>query len=452
MSQDGFTATLPLGFNGAPYTVIPGQDAASVGSVPLTQYAASQLVQTLPPAQMTVPPTLPPAASMGMGNMGMPGFGPPTGSMHGPPMGSTASLGPSAMGGTGSMGMVPPTLPPSQIPPASMGPQDFTPQGFAAAPAYGTMPQPEQGRDDNSEVVRRVERIDKTRDEDFAKWHNVRQFIAYMFTLTAFTILAAPTIISIQLGLDVDAAFWIGKWGLCALFVPVFLIGQHFYHLWMLNDRKRRRRYIFIIVPVLPAVLFMVIGGTYMSTSRHLYGQLKAEDCSASSPVPAKFWMQNAYDEAHAAYDQCLVRLQKENFGHPLRRHPNLQSCTEWDALRENKKGVEPWKGYKVSPGTLRQHNPSNEHRWQYLADVEINHLCGGFCKAGPSLFVSYDLVGRRGGSCAQFVAFRFLSIMHWGIVVFSIGLLVLCLSIPTYIFSRSFLTNMGYKSAVTLG
>lgn len=310
--------------------------------------------------------------------------------------------------------------------------------GEIQASAYGT--EADMGR-----------RVQQKGGEDFSKWHNVRHFIAYMFTLTAFTILAPPTIISIQLGLDVDASFWIGRWGLMAIAVPIFLFGQHFYHLWMLGDKTRRRRYIFIIVPVLPAVLFMVIGGLYMSSARHLYGQLKSGDCSSNGPIPAKFWMQSAYDEAHSAYDQCITRLTAENQGQPLRRHPNLQSCSEWDDLMHDRQGVVPWKGYKVSPGTLRQHNPSHTHRWQYLADVEANHLCGGFCTQGPALFVSFAHTGRQGGSCAQFVAFRFLSVAHWGMVIFSIGLMVVVLSIPAYIFSRGFLTNMGYKSAVTI-
>jgi len=318
-------------------------------------------------------------------------------------------------------------------------------------PAGPKPPSSAASTSDKSEVVRRVERKEKD-DDQHKKWHNVRQFVAYVFTLAAFTVLAAPTIISIQLGLDVDAAYWIGRWGLLAIFVPIFLLGQHFYHLWMLAHSSRRRRYIFVFTPVLPAVLFMIIGGTYMSFARHLYGQLKSSDCSGNSPTPAKFWMQEAYDEAHDAYKQCVARLEKENFGEPLRRHPNLQSCQEWETLLENGGGVVPWKGYKISAGTLRQHNPSNNHRWQYLADVEVNHLCGGFCTQGPALFVSYDEVGRVGGSCAQFVAFKFLSIQHWGLVVFAIGLITVCLAIPGYIYSRSFLTTLGYKSAVTIG
>merc|ERR1719453_650551 len=177
-----------------------------------------------------------------------------------------------------------------------MAPPGHPVYGKGGMPSMGSPPGPDQPMvppstlrpsqpPPDTETARRVERHCGD-EEDMKKWHNVRHFLAYMFTLTAFTVLAAPTIISIQLGMDVDASFWIGKWGLLAIAVPIFLIGQHFYHLWMLSHANSRRRYIFIVVPVLPAVLFMIIGGTYMSFARHLYGQLKSEDCSASSPIP----------------------------------------------------------------------------------------------------------------------------------------------------------------------
>lgn len=333
------------------------------------------------------------------------------------------------------------------MPPGSMNQMSASARGPSPVNTVSTM-----GPSDASPAAYASTPLAPKKEEDFKRWHNVRHFIAYMFTLTAFTILAAPTMICIQLGSDVDAGFWIGKWGLVAFLVPVFLVGQHFYHLWMLAHPSRRRRYIFLIVPVVPAVFFMIIGGTYMSFGRSLYGALKSEDCSSDGPTPAKYWMQEAYEEAHDAYMVCLKRLQMENYGLPLRRSPNLQSCQEWEVLLSNQQGVIPWKGYKVSRGTLRQHNPSNNFRWQYLADVEANHLCGGFCEKGRSLFVSYDASGRSGGACSQFVAFRFLSIAHWGLVVFVVGAVILLLSIPTYLFSRSFLTSMGYKSGVTMG
>lgn len=365
--------------------------------------------------------------------MGGKGMGPPASKGMGK---GYASMGYAApFGGTGEAAAMPQTMESTAMPPPTMPPQQDPPERDIVPTQYEVEPE-----------------RDWKADEDYKKWHNIRQFTAYMFTLTAFTILAAPTIISIQLGLDVDAAFWIGRWGLIALFVPVFLLGQHFYHLWMINNRRERRRYIFFIVPVFPAVIFMIIGGTYMSFARNLYGQLKSDDCSLTGPTPSKYYMQAAYEQARASYDQCITRLRNDNLGAPLRRHPNLQSCVEWDELvvHEDER-LTPWKGYKVQPGTLKQFNPSNIHRWQYLANIEINHVCGGFCKPGPSLFVSYDHSGRQGGSCSQFVAFRFLSINHWGTVVFVIGLLIVLISIPTYVVARGFLNTMGYKSAAVI-
>jgi len=329
---------------------------------------------------------------------------------------------------------------------------------FQAAPAPLTKPamQPSllaralPGVDTNAPLAATTPLLKRVEQDDFTKWHNLRSFIAYMFTFISFVVLAPATIVSIQLGMDVDASFWIGRWGLLAIAVPIFLLGQHFYHTWMLEHAVRRRRYIFIVVPVLPAVLFMIIGGVYMSSAKHLYGQLKANDCDSTSSLPGKMYMQEAYEEARGAYGQCLLRLKKENMGKPLRNHPVLQSCDEWGDLLSGVEGVVPFKGYKVD-GALRQHSTPNDARWQYLANTELNHLCGGFCKQGPPLFASYDLTGRSGGSCSQFVAFRFLAIWHWATVVFAIGTMVLALSIPTYLSMRPMLTNMGYKSGLAI-
>jgi len=312
----------------------------------------------------------------------------------------------------------------------------------------------EAGEASLSEPREEPPRVSKT--ESAQKQTRVRRFLAYMFTISNFVLMSAPTIISIKLGMDVDASFWIGRYGLLAVAVPIFIIVQHLYHLMMIDHTPSRRRYIFLVVPVVPAVLFMVIGGIYMSESRYLYGQLRSDDCAVNSAMPEKFAMENAYVQAREAYDQCRARLLKQNMGQPLRRHPNLQSCSEWDELLEGStKGVQPWKGQGISSYsdqlTLRRHNPGHEHRWQYLADVELNHMCGGFCEAGPTLFVSYASTGRQGTSCSQVVAFKFLAIWHWATVVFAIGLVTLVLCIPTYVWSRSYLAALGYKSAVTL-
>jgi len=285
-----------------------------------------------------------------------------------------------------------------------------------------------------------------TDQDEFAKWHNARQFMAYLFTLVCLAFFGAPTIMSIRLGMDHDVAYWIGGWGIIAITVPIFIAAQHVYHLYIIGEKKLRTRYIFVVVPVVPAVLFMIIGGTYMSQARFLYGQLKADDCAADSGLPAKFHLQQAYELAFAAHAKCLGRLHLANGGQPLRRARALQSCREWDAVRDEA-GQHPWKGYPV--GHTRQ--ISKIERFQYLANVEATHLCGGFCKQGPSLWSPFSAMGHEGATCAQVVAFRFLAVAQEGMILFVLGAVVLALSIPAYLLSRSFLSSMGYRSATII-
>merc|ERR1719502_1271193 len=117
----------------------------------------------------------------------------------------------------------------------------------------------------------------------------------------------------------------------------------------MLQKKQRRRRYIFLVVPVLPAVFFMVVGGTYMSYARHLYGQMRSTDCTVSAEPADKFWLQEAYTQARAAHRRCLSRMKEDNLGAPLRHHPTLQSCEEWSELVEGQQTLVPWQGYRLA-------------------------------------------------------------------------------------------------------
>jgi len=282
------------------------------------------------------------------------------------------------------------------------------------------------------------------------KLNGARNFLAYMFTLSAFAIFVAPVVISISLASDYDVNFWIGRWGYLAILVPIFLTGQHLYHLWMLQNNKLTR-YLFILTPLLPAALFMFIGGTYMSYGRFLYGQLRSDDCAQSSMLPAKFWLQEAYDEAYNAREKCLVRKKSENFDQPLRRYHTLQSCDEWEVLIKNAKTLSPWKGYKIPENSIRVHDPSNIPRWQYLANSELNHICSSFCSRGPALWTNTQKLGHDGAACAPVIAFRFLSVIQSGLMVFTIGAIVFVLTFPIYFSTRGFLGSMGYSSSTAL-
>lgn len=282
------------------------------------------------------------------------------------------------------------------------------------------------------------------------KKDGTRQLLAYMFTLVAFVIFSGPIVVSITLATDNDVAYWIGTYGYFAILVPVFLFGQHVYHLWMLRNH-RLTRYVFLLTPLLPAALFMFIGGTYMSRGKYLYGQLKSDDCHASSSVPEKHWLQVAYEEARDGWEKCVERKKLDNRGVPLRRIPTLQSCSEWDAMVDNVTTIVPWKGYRLASNSMRVRDPSNLPRWQYLANSEINHMCSGFCEGGPALWTISQKLGSEGSGCAEIVAFRFVSVMQYGLMVFTIGAIVFLLTFPIYFSAKSFLAGLGYSSSTTL-
>jgi len=336
----------------------------------------------------------------------------------------------------------------------------------------------------------------------------LRRSLAYVYTMVMLCIFAAPTILCIQLGFDPDVRFWIGRWGLLAFLVPPFFFLSFLFHVRMILLGRLSKRF-FIWVVCLPAVFFCLLGGYYMSQGSYLYGQLKSDDCSGGGFLPQKRELQGAYDAALKIYSGCITRLYDQNGGVTLPFRPTLQSCEEWQQLHAkpawnlsiamndprhyNVRGAhnkhEPWTPYAVSTSTaspdewspqqvaqdaeaslegasgeVAGHQPGrrdlahishpadkaiNDHivrpEWTYLASVEANHVCGGFCKSGPMLWTSYDQTGRYGGKCSPFVAQKFLTVNHHGVVILWVELATILICFTFYMLARPLLMDLGY-------
>ncbi|CAK0869629.1 unnamed protein product [Prorocentrum cordatum] len=116
-----------------------------------------------------------------------------------------------------------------------------------------------------------------------------------------------------------------------------------------------------------------------------------------------------------------LISVGRMVCNRPRSPHPTLQQCTQWRTADDSLvlgEDLVTWRGY-VDEQTVAEwflgslgfdlvsknywaDRPQREHtyywrEWDYLAQVEANHFCGGFCEPGPSLFVDYDLSGRQG-------------------------------------------------------
>lgn len=276
--------------------------------------------------------------------------------------------------------------------------------------------------------------------------------VAYLTTVCLFCVYAAPTVVSAQLGSDPDVAFWIGSFGNLALFIPVWLLGMYYVQLWQLA-RGRHHRVLLILTGTVPAVMLMIIGGSYMGRSKFLYGQLKADDCSGRGGLAEKPLLQDAYDQARGLYDECLLKLYVTNGNQTLPRRPTLQSCEEW--FGEEWYGAAPnassndfaaWRGYHYHDIGGQPITKRRRREFNYLASVEANHACGGFCKVGLPLWTEYDVVGRQGTMCAPIVGLKFLVAQHQGEVVFGLASILLALNFIVYIAMRQFLERLGYK------
>lgn len=271
--------------------------------------------------------------------------------------------------------------------------------------------------------------------------------LAYGFTFALFCCMSPPMIVAVTMGMDEDARYWIGGSANWAIVLPFLLLAQHFYHLWMLDRVDRLRRYIFIVCSVVPPTLYLLVGGLYASMGRFYYGQLKAADCNS---FHTKAVLQMAYDDAFQVWQGCQSRLLTENGLEPLWRQPILQQCDEWTVHQTESQGVGHWAPYRIHSVVVPERQ-NYARQWQYLADTERRHVCGGWCRPGPSLWTTLDVNGRQGGACTQYVAFKFLSISSNGALIFLCGIIQLIIAIPLYWLAVPWLNRLGYKSDISV-
>lgn len=304
--------------------------------------------------------------------------------------------------------------------------------------------------------------------------------LVYSYFFAIFCLFAPPTILCLQFGVDADVVFWIGRWSLLALLVPIFIFVMFIVHLLMIARGTPHKR-IFLWTVAVPAVFFCVMGGIFMNRGNYLYGQLKSNDCSGGGFLPEKMNLQTAYDEAQAIYGACVNRLYNDNRRQSLPFRPTLWGCEEWGSWQTGQDG--PSNGRQVGDyGSDMNSERSEEDRSQtrrrrytsgddsavdfraarqtpeaesddgavqrqmgYLASVESDHVCGGWCKPGPMLWTSYSEVGRAGGKCSSYVAQKFLIVSHQGTVILFVELLTVILAAVYYMQSSKTFSELGY-------
>mmetsp|Transcript_75979 Transcript_75979/g.180728 ORF Transcript_75979/g.180728 Transcript_75979/m.180728 type:complete len:355 (+) Transcript_75979:83-1147(+) len=308
---------------------------------------------------------------------------------------------------------------------------------------------------------------------------NARRSANYMFTIAVCCTYMAPVMIAIHLGSDKDVQYWIGDTGLWASVLPIFFVAAYFYNLREL-PRGAPSAFCLLLVTLIPCVFFAVVGGMYKTSATYLYGQLKAEDCVGGGYFDQKPKLHQSYLLAKDIYARCAHRIFEENDFQPLPRQPTLWDCEEFttvydgtsmgdegmatflwkyfptfmEAEEEVATAMEPWQGYPLKDGSgpKSEHAPEAIERmlatradWEYLAWIEINHLCGGVCEAGPMLWTSFDKAGRQEpGKCAPYLALKFLVVEFEATMIMWTPFIMLLCSLPVLGMLRSAATKSG--------
>lgn len=264
----------------------------------------------------------------------------------------------------------------------------------------------------------------------------IKQGIAFFYTLGLFCVFAPGMIILVALGSDPDVGYWISHVGMLALLVPVIIVLQHLVHLRFLKIDRPVPRAFFLLAAAIPAVYYTGAGAWYMTGASYVYSGLDVNDCNAES----SHRLQKAYGEALDLYHKCMLDLYQANGNQTVQERPSLQSCENWQEQKD--KAHRNWKAFMMKnyvPGTVWT------HEWYYLATMEANHLCAGFCQGGPVLWTPGIASVAESVGCRKFVAVKMLVVWRQGMVAMVSGIFILLSAIGLFFLLKGSLTTLGY-------
>lgn len=335
---------------------------------------------------------------------------------------------------------------------------NFAPVGYAGggadSPLKGRQYSQQLGVASSSAVVAQIAEAADAATE-------ARRSLAYLATLSLLCLYATPVVCALHLGLDADSAFWMGRFGLAAAIVPVYIVAVHVGHLAHLA-RGGRSRSAFAWAAIVPAVLLCMIGAAYVVLARQLdLAHFEdREECAQPDAPPHMLELQAAYDQARAALSDCARRSP-----HSGLQPPTLQLCQEWNGKPPPTVNVseEVWEVLNNPNGTAAMGDaeawtifPQRKQTklrkdWgrelKYLATAEASHACSGFCESGPMLWHAADsVVGFAGQPCAPYIGLKLRNTWGSGAAVVLASIVSCVVFLALLLAAGPLLGRAGYK------
>lgn len=266
-----------------------------------------------------------------------------------------------------------------------------------------------------------------------------RQGFAFAVSTGLLMANVAPVSILVQLAMDADVVFWIGRYGLLALVVIPYLVMYYCGFTYKIYQGRSSGRLALLIAMVLPPLLLALLAAPYVISAWYVRTRLTSQDCGQGDwGLTDRGCLQEAYEDARLMYDTCQQRLVGDNDGQPLPRRALLQTCSEWVEGGYSGLATNTWLQHRWSSPTGKNHR-----EMEYLAYAEAKHVCGGFCHRGPMLWNSPEMEGQS--ACAPMIADKFRVVEHLGLQALVSALVVVVLSIIGFSKLQPFLFRLGF-------
>lgn len=237
----------------------------------------------------------------------------------------------------------------------------------------------------------------------YGKQLDIWEMFPSLFTAFCFTVFVTPIILCHHVGSDPQVLFWIGDYINWVLFLPVLFVWAHIYHMIVRIPSK------FVMVTCLigSCVVILCLSQHVLVNAFDNANAFAARDCET---FPRKMELQRTWEAARTFYANCMSDVADEldiTYESAVSAY-RIEDCSDYT--------------------TQLEQNPD----WEYLADLEEQHLCAGWCERGHAIWT----LAETRDSCSSTVG----DIMHTQIrftmmqvMVYTISLLgLLCVLFVT--------------------
>lgn len=192
----------------------------------------------------------------------------------------------------------------------------------------------------------------------YGKPLNVMEMFPSLFTTFCFAVFGTPIVLCHHVGRDPQVLFWIGDYIDWVLFLPLLFVWAHIYHVIFRVPSK----FVMVICLIGSCVVILYACQHVMLDAYDNANAFTAIDCDT---FPQKMELQRSWEAAHTFYDNCMTEMADE------------MDITYESAATMYR--IEDCADYVTQLGR----NPD----WGYLAELEEQHLCSGWCERGEAIW-----------------------------------------------------------------